>query len=178
MTSPEHGPPKPSHEGELIRRARLARGLSPDEAAERTPIRLKGFRWRQIEDGRKRKSDPPGSDSAPDKTVAHMASTVGVTPDRLAEFRPEAAEILREILVQRAGESASLPDPLDALDPERQRIILDMLAQLPAEDRGPALRRLAQKVEAGGLEGATGSAPPVSLSDQPLAKRSPEKRTG
>lgn len=148
---PEHGPPKPSHVGELIRRARLARGLSPDEAAERTPIRIKGFRWRQIEDGRKRKSDPPGSDHPPDKTVAHMAYTVGITPARLAEFRPEAAEILREIQIQRAGESANLPDPLDALGADRQRIILDMLGQLPPEDRGPALRALAEKVEAGRL---------------------------
>lgn len=175
----EHGPPKPSHEGELIRRSRLARGLSPDEAADRTPIRLKGFRWRQIEDGRKRKSDPVGSDRAPDKTVAHMAFTVGVTPDRLGEYRPEAAEILREILIQHAGETASLPDPLDALDPERQRIILDMLAQLPQEDRGPALRRLAERVEAGALEGEAGDAvASASPSDQPLAKDRPERRLG
>lgn len=170
--SPEHGPPKPSHEGELIRRARQARGLSADEAAARTPIRIKGFRWRQIEDGRKRKTDPPGSDRAPDKTVAHMSYTVGVRPDGLAEFRPEAAEILREIQIQRAGESANLPDPLDALDVQRQRIILDMLGQLPPKDRGPALRALAEKIEAGRLGGADAEevAEPVA---RPVENRSP-----
>lgn len=150
---PEHGPPKPAPEGELIRLARQARGLSPEEAADRTPIRIKGFRWRQIENGFKGKVGESDPVRAPDKTLAHMAYTVGVTPKRLAEVgRDAAAQILREIQIQRAGESASLPDPLDALGAERQRIIVDMLKQLPPEDRGPALRRLAERVEAGELE--------------------------
>jgi transcriptional regulator with XRE-family HTH domain len=151
---PEHGPPTPSHEGELIRLARQARGLSPEEAADRTPIRIKGFRWRQIESGYKGKIGASDEVRAPDKTIAHMAYTVGVTPSRLAEYRPEAAQILREIQIQRAGESTNLPDPLDALGAERQQIIVDMLKQLPPGDRGPALRRLAERVESGELEGA------------------------
>jgi hypothetical protein len=150
--SPQHGTPTPSHEGELIRLARQARGLSPEEAADRTPIRIKGFRWRQIENGYKGKIGTSDPVRAPDKTLAHMAYTVGVTPGRLAEYRPEAAGILREIQIQRAGESANLPDPLAALGPERQRIIVDMLKQLPPQDRAPALRRLAERVEAGELE--------------------------
>jgi hypothetical protein len=154
MGSPEHGPPAPPPEAELIRLARQARGLSPEDAADRTPVRIGGFRWRQIENGYKGKSGASDPVKAPDKTLAHMAYTVGVTPSRLMEVgRDKAAEILREIQIQNAGQSgaASLPDPLDLLGPERQRIILDMLQQLPAGDRGPALRRLAERVEAGEL---------------------------
>ncbi|MGW2692422.1 hypothetical protein ACWC3Y_11230 [Streptomyces sp. NPDC001296] len=165
MGSPEHGPPKPPPEADLIRLARQARGLSPDEAADRTPVRIKGFRWRQIENGYKGKPGTSDQVKAPAKTLAHMAYTVGVTPTRLMEAgRDDAAKILREIQIQSAGGAASLPDPLDALGPDRQRIILDMLQQLPAADRGPALRRLAERVEAGELEkdtDATSTEPPV-----------------
>jgi hypothetical protein len=44
-----------------------------------------------------------------------------------------------------------LPEPLAGLEVWRQRTILEMVAQLPAERRGPALRRLAERVEAGEL---------------------------
>ncbi|MGW5477611.1 hypothetical protein [Streptomyces sp. NPDC004008] len=157
MGSPEHGPPKPPPEADLIRLARQARGLSPEEAADRTPIRLGGFRWRQIENGFKGKSGSSPEVRAPDKTLAHMAHTVGVTPSRLIEAgRGAAAEILREIQIQNADREASLPDPLDQLGPQRQRIILDMLQQLPPGDRGPALRKLAELVEAGELRQGVG----------------------
>ncbi|MGW2934823.1 hypothetical protein ACWDA7_23870 [Streptomyces sp. NPDC001156] len=153
MGSPEHGPTAPPPEAELIRLARQARGLSPEEAADRTPVRIGGFRWRQIENGYKGKAGASDLVRAPDKTLAHMAHTVGVTPSRLSEAgRADAAEILREIQIQKAGKAASLPDPLDNLDAQRQRIILDMLQQLPPADRGPALRRLAERVEAGELD--------------------------
>jgi|GEM_PF-2491052 len=161
MGSPEHGTPKPPPEADLIRLARQARGLSTDEAADRTPIRIKGFRWRQIESGYKGKVGASERVKAPSKTLAHMAYTVGVTPSRLTEAgRDDAAQILREIQIQNAERTVSLPDPLDNLDAERQRIILDMLAQLPPADRGPALRRLAERVEAGELEGAGGPPAP------------------
>ncbi|MFE7272993.1 hypothetical protein [Streptomyces sp. NPDC057623] len=162
MGSPEHGPPEPPPEADLIRLARQARGLSPEEAAERTPVRIKGFRWRQIEKGFKGKVGESDPVKALPKTLAHMAHTVGVTPSRLVEAgREDAAQILREIQIQNAGQTASLPDPLDALDSERQRIIVDMLGQLPARDRGPALRRLAERVEAGEL--GEGGEPPSGL---------------
>ncbi|MEV6833571.1 hypothetical protein AB0N17_03410 [Streptomyces sp. NPDC051133] len=172
--SPEHGTPQPAPEGELIRLARQARGLSPEEAADRTPIRIKGFRWRQIENGYKGKIGESDPVRAPDKTLAHMAFTVGVAPNRLTEVgREGAAAILREIQIQRAGESASLPDPLAALGAERQRIIVDMLKQLPPEDRGPALRRLAERVESGELE-ESGDAE----ADAPQAPGQPYRHTG
>lgn len=94
---------QPPPEGVLIRLARQARGLSPEAAAELTPVQIKGGRWRQIESGYERK-DPPKRAYAPPLTLAHMAHTVGVAPDRLEEAgRADAAEILREILRKEAG---------------------------------------------------------------------------
>jgi transcriptional regulator with XRE-family HTH domain len=175
MSSPDHGSPKPRPEGELIRLARQARGLSPEEAAERTPIRIKGYRWRQIENGYKGKPGESDEVKAPGKTLAHMSYTVGVTPSRLAEVgRDDAAKILREIQIQNAEQTGNLPDPLDNLDAERQRIILDMLGQLPPRDRGPALRRLAERVEAGELEG--GERPPAGSPVRAVEER--PHRTG
>lgn len=165
--APEHGTPQPPPEADLIRLARQARGLSPEEAADRTPIRIKGFRWRQIEKGWKGKPGASDPVSAPAKTVAHMAHTVGVASARLAECRPDAAEILREIEIQQVERSDALPDPLARLTPERQRIIMDMIAELPARDRAPALRRLAERVEGGELESPEQpTAPPVRAVDQ------------
>ncbi|MCI3271441.1 hypothetical protein [Streptomyces cylindrosporus] len=174
MGSPEHGTPQPPPEADLIRLARQARGLSPEEAAEQTPVRIKGFRWRQIEKGFRGKVGESDRVAAPARTLAHMAYTVGVTPDRLTEAgRDDAANILREIQIQRAGAAASLPDPLAQLGAERQRIILEMLQQLPARDRGPALRRLAERVEAGALEDAGAAVLPVA---HPVQENPP--RTG
>jgi hypothetical protein len=165
--APEHGTPQPPPEADLIRLARQARGLSPEEAADRTPIRIKGFRWRQIEKGWKGKPGASDPAPAPAKTLAHMAHTVGVASARLAEYRPDAAEILREIEIQQVERSDALPDPLARLTSERQRIIMDMIAELPARDRAPALRRLAERVEAGELEPPEDApAPPVSAVDQ------------
>jgi hypothetical protein len=107
---------------------------------------------------------------APDKTLAHMAHTVGLTSARLAEHRPEAAQILREIEIQDLGRGDSLPDPLSSLAPERQRIILDMIGELAPGDRAPALRRLAERVEAGELnraEGSSRSPDPQGIEGQP-----------
>jgi len=166
------GPPKPPPEADLIRLARQARGLSPEEAAERTPVRIGGFRWRQIENGYKGKAGASPPVKAPDKTLAHMAHTVGVTSARLAEHRPGAAEILREIEIQHIARTDALPDPLSRLGADRQRIILDMIADLPAEDRAPALRRLAERVEGGELD------PPDQPSAPPVRAMESRPRTG
>lgn len=99
---------QPPPEGVLIRLARQARGLSPEAAAELTPIQIRGGRWRQIESGYERKT-PPKRAYAPDLTLAHMAHTVGVTPERLeGTGRTEAAEILREII---RSETEATPPP-------------------------------------------------------------------
>jgi hypothetical protein len=110
---PGKGDPPP--EAVIIRRARQARALSPEDAAPRTGV-IKSRRWRQIEagvDGGKRVR-------AEDDVLAHMASVVDVAPDQLdSAGRPEASEILREILRQRAGEEAAAHDQgIPPLSPE------------------------------------------------------------
>lgn len=85
----------------LIRRARQALGLSPERIVERlSRVTMSGRNWRQIEDGR----------AAPDETIAHMAYVADVDADQLAEARPEAAEILREIERQEGARQQATQD--------------------------------------------------------------------
>lgn len=122
MTAQEKLQPPP--EADLIRIARLARGLSPERAADLTPIRLGGARWRHIERGYEPKR-PPNPVRAPDKTLAHMAHTVGVSPERLeGAGRPGAADILREILRSDEAQTAE-PSPLSTREEE---ILAEMVA--------------------------------------------------
>lgn len=105
------GVPPPPQEAQLIRRAREARGLSPEQAAKATSIRLGGMRWRQIERGWEAKK-PPRAVIALPKTLAHMAHAVGITPERLEEAgRHDAADILREIILQEANRNEEPPPP-------------------------------------------------------------------
>lgn len=144
-TQPEIQPPP---EADLIRVARLARGMSPEKAADQTPIRLGGARWRHIERGYEPKR-PPKRVRAPDKTLAHMAFVVGVSPERLAEAgRDLAADVLREIIRQEAeaGQQeetayANMADRLERtawempLPVEERRLIVDMLREAKAQGR-------------------------------------------
>jgi hypothetical protein len=112
-----HTPP----EAALIAIARRARGLSPEVAAALTPIRLGGARWREIEKGYRGAGPNRRRVDGPKTTVAHMAHTVGVSPDQLVEAgRSDAAEILREILRQAAAEASQAeegePLPYDPTD--------------------------------------------------------------
>lgn len=100
-------PPQPP-EGKLIADATAMRGLSIREASSRAGISY--GRWRQITSGVQNVS--PGSHAAvraPAATIARMAHAVGITPERLGTEgqRPDAAEILREIL--RTEPSAQPP---------------------------------------------------------------------
>lgn len=136
---------QPPPEAPLIRLARQARGLSPEKAADLTPIRLRGGRWRQIENGYERKN-PPKPVRAPALTLAHMAHAVGVTPERLSEAgREDAAEILREILHQEGEQEpiyADLSDRLESavweldLSLEDRKTLIDLLRQKRAQERG------------------------------------------
>ena len=92
----------PPPEAVLIRRARNARGLTPDQAASQLKIKLSGRRWRHLEDARE--PTKPGVRVIIGHTqLAHMAWVVGVTPEQLEEAdRSEAAEILRVIERQDA----------------------------------------------------------------------------
>lgn len=109
MSAPARRLPTPPPEADLIRIAREAKGISPETAAKQTPIRLGGSRWRHIERGYERRNKPV--ERAPAKTIAHMAHTVGLTPDRLAETgREDAAEILAEILRMEAAPQQAEPE--------------------------------------------------------------------
>jgi hypothetical protein len=145
MSASPHEAPPPK-EATLIRVARQAQGLSPEVAAGRTPIRLSGSRWRQIEAGFRK--SPPGSVRAPDLTLAHMAHTVGVTAERLDEAgRSEAAAILREIQRQAAESErsdvyADLSDPheaaiwqRDSMSEDDRRAMIDMVRKVRHEER-------------------------------------------
>lgn len=107
--------PEPPPEGELIRVARLARGLSPEGAAARAQIKLGGARWRQIERGYKTRDETV---RAPAGTLAHMAHAVAVPPDQLeGAGRPDAASILREI-IRSEGDHTEADTPLSTREEE------------------------------------------------------------
>ncbi|QQM44970.1 helix-turn-helix domain-containing protein [Streptomyces liliifuscus] len=163
----------PRPEATLIRLARQARGLSPEAAAELTPIRLGGSRWREIEKGYKGKSARQDV-RAPGLTLAHMAHAVGLSPERLDEAgRGDAAEILREILRQEEevevepAPYADLADPLERaaweadLPLNDRKKMIDLLRggrarerqpQPPASERQPVRTDLSDVLRARRLE--------------------------
>lgn len=108
---PETTAPPP--EARLIRVAREARGLTAAAAADATEG-ISATYWRDVERGtgfRRGKRVPV---RASDRLIAHMARTVGLSPDRLETEgdRPEAAGILREIL-RSENPGAGAPSPAD-----------------------------------------------------------------
>lgn len=122
MTAPTPGQPAPPPEAALIRLAREASGMSPEVAAARAAIKLGGSRWRHIERGYETRDRLV---RAPDKTLAHMAHVVDVSPERLEEAgREGAAAILREIL-RREAEEASTPEA--ALTSRELQILADIV---------------------------------------------------
>lgn len=110
----------PHPEAELIRRARNARRMNIPDAA--TAAGISQQRWGQIERSEGRQ--------APPETVAHMAHAVGVTSERLAERRKDAAEILEEIELQEAAGTSDFErkarSVIDRL-PQAQRSVVEEL---------------------------------------------------
>ena len=91
--------PLPPPEAVVIKRARQARRLTPEHAAPLTG-KIGARRWRQLESG----WDGSKPAFAEDDVLAHMAAAVGAIPEQLeGAGRDEAAEVLREILRQRAA---------------------------------------------------------------------------
>ena len=99
--SPDQWPPP---EAVLLRRSREALDLTTEQAAPRLRIPLSARRWRQLEAGY---ATPDKPIRIPDKTLAHMAAVVRLTPEHLVGVgRAEAAEILRRLLeIQEAEQS-------------------------------------------------------------------------
>jgi transcriptional regulator with XRE-family HTH domain len=133
---PSQQPPPP--EGDLIRRARDARGLSLADAAARVVEtfggRLSASRLSQIETGDQKKGGSAIEVRASDARLAHIAYIVGTSPDQLDRAgRPESAETLREILRQRAGDARPGSAPAPAKDDPLRQIMED--GRLPLETR-------------------------------------------
>lgn len=154
--------PAPQPEGVLIRRARMARGLSLEGAAARMAEMADGqtfsaSRWSQLETGYRFVNGQPIVQRAKDERLAQMAYIVGLDPVQLEEAgRVEAAAILRELERQkdRAKRQQEKPAPpsvppslnaitayfRDARVPlaERQRRAVELFQALPYYMRGEA----------------------------------------
>lgn len=111
---------KPPPEAVLLRRARLARGLSLDEAArlvaDMSGSRFSASRWSQLETGYRIVAGGPIPQRATDGRLAQMAFAVGLAPEQLEDAgRLEAAQVLRELERQRGREAGQQePEPAEA----------------------------------------------------------------
>jgi hypothetical protein len=106
--------PTPPPEAVLIRNARLAAGIRQPEAVALLAsrgFRFSASRWSQIEIGREGTRENSRAVTGSAVAIAQMAAVVGVTPERLRAVRPDAAEILDEILLQQGAASAAIPKP-------------------------------------------------------------------
>lgn len=102
MDDQDGSTPQPPAEALLIRRHRMAAGLTSQAAAEATDGKVSYRRWAQIEQGFTIKAGKRVPTVASDQALAHMAAAVGVVPERLVEVgRAEAAEVLTVILEDR-----------------------------------------------------------------------------
>lgn len=140
-------------EARLIRLVREAAGIKLPEAAAAAGISK--ARWSQVETGYETRPGGVRAVRGRASTVAHMAHAVGIPPDRLEGEgeRPDAAEVLREILRQGtspAAARANAGDPLaelsqvlgnieDLTEPERAAFVA--LAALIAARRSEEERR-------------------------------------
>ena len=129
MTERPHAP----REGELIKDAFDASGLSQREAARRAGI-SEGW-WRQIVAGIQPRSGKPARGS--DRTLARMARAVAVTPEQLeAAGRAGAAAALRDIEAKaveaerRAAEFESVEGSQTRVE-ERWHMLEPVLRQAP-----------------------------------------------
>jgi transcriptional regulator with XRE-family HTH domain len=117
-------PPAPP-EGVIIRLAREAAGISIADAAKRAGVSVP--RWSQIETGSEIRHGTASPVTGRAGTIARMAHAVpGITPERLETEgrRPDAAEVLREILrehpalvIPGPGEEVPRSDFTDDNDP-------------------------------------------------------------
>ena len=131
--------PEQPPEGRLIAAAAERLDLSIRESARRAGISY--GRWRQIAMGYQNIS--PGVYApvhAPAKTLARMASVVGVTADQMETegLRPDAAEFMRREMAPAPPRLAVVPAPLAAvtvlrpehLEPREGDVIPDMDAEM------------------------------------------------
>ncbi len=103
-------PPAPP-EAVLIRLAREAAGIPVAAAAKRAGVSV--ARWSQIESGSEIRHGAVSPVTGRAGTIARMAAEVGVSPERMETEgqRPDAAEILREILRREIPPGTRGPQP-------------------------------------------------------------------
>jgi hypothetical protein len=118
-------PPAPP-EAEVIRLARMAAKLSPDEAAAKVREaggKISASYWRDVERGHGGRRGLRVTTRASDERLAQMAQAVGVTPDQLAGAgRPDAATVLA-VMTRRPAAPADddLPQVLRNMDARNLR---------------------------------------------------------
>jgi len=123
----EQLPPTPP-EGNLIKRALAASGISQREAARRAGI--SDTRWRQIVTGYQAVGGTKASFRSPDDTLARMAYVVAVTPEELEEAdREGAANALRALQARQAELASTLPADAQARVEERWLMLEAVLRQ-------------------------------------------------
>jgi hypothetical protein len=128
--------PAPPPEATLIRTARKAASLSIEAAAEQAGA-LSFVRWSQIENGYESRGGQRRPITGTDTHIAHMAYVVHVSPERLEQAgRPDAAVVLREIILQEHLAAEREPEP-----PRRrfanaglQRMWDEHVGEVPEED--------------------------------------------
>jgi transcriptional regulator with XRE-family HTH domain len=133
----------PTPEGQLIRRVRdlSIPKLSIRAAAER--IGLSPEQWGYIERGYRPTGagQPPRPFSPPAATLARMACALDISPERLESEgqRPDAAEILREMIVPALGEPPMGEGPRSDADRPYAMKVLTRLLELAKELRVDAV---------------------------------------
>ena len=138
--------PRPTPEGRLIRHVRnlsIPKLTIPAAAAR---IGLSAEQWGYIERSYypARDGNPPRPFSPPAATLAKMAYALRIAPERLESEgqRPDAAEILREILRQEGG-AAAAPEP----PPYRPRATAEMEPAMEKLRAGFEIRALSARRE-------------------------------
>lgn len=122
-------PPAPP-EAALIRLARQAANIRMAKAAKEAGVSL--ARWSHIENAYETRQGTARPVKAKADTLARMARAIGLSPERLESEgqRPDAAEILREMLRPAAGPAPpSFPEPPTAAEEARERFPGDQVSQ-------------------------------------------------
>lgn len=128
-------PPAPP-EAALIRLARQAANIRMAQAAKEAGVSL--ARWSHIENGYETRQGATRQVQAKAGTLARMAHAVGITPERLETEgeRPDAAEVLREILRSEPPSLRALPpshDSSNADDASPESVAESLLAGYVAQ---------------------------------------------
>lgn len=137
--------PPPPPEASLLYRARESAEITIADAAK--AAKITDTRWSQIERGHERRKGIDVPARAKAGTLARMARVVGIPPDRLESEgrRPDAAEILREILRSPRREPPPLrpADPYPAEDKVAEEILTDLLSRYEGREEHEVVRAMA-----------------------------------